>query len=350
MKNKEKDIYFLKIKQSKSYVKREFHYSDLKDFNLMYEKIINAITYIEKKTVENLNDYSPIIMLNHPEINKIYIYCKDQWDLYYKYNLIEECINNRTIKMELLKFKKEEKLISSSKLIIDNQNKIMKYIIKNIPLDLYLYTLINFFKERQEILKIYISYFINELINNDISLTPNIDDDNFDENININNLINNKESKKYINKKTVNNKNDMESNKQYYLHRKDFISILDERFKTFSKNQKSFEEIKKAFKEKDNPLSDLGIKEDYTYSTSLELKNDQSLEKMSLSNVKAENKNNILFTVLNPPPQYIKNLMNNDKYFNKFNKNEYYMGLEDYKDQLNREYMETLINNSKLNY
>ena len=343
MNNKEKDTYYLKIKQCKSFVKRDFHSSDLKDFNIMNGKIINAISFIEKQIVGKLNDYFVIIILNHPELNKIYIYCKEQWDLYYKYNIIEECINNRTLKMEsILKLKKEEKLISSTKLMRENRNAIMKYILKNLSLDLYLNSLLNFLKENQEIMQNFIKYFINEIINNDISLTPNIDDDNLEENINIDNIINNGENKKNINKKK-----DMEISEQYYLHKKDFISALDERFKTFSKNQKSFEEIVKTFKENDNKLSDIDIKETYVHQTNLQLNNNQSLGRMSLSNNdEDDNYKNILCTVLNPPPQYVQNLMNSDKYFKKFNKNEYYIGLEDYKDHLNREYMNILINNS----
>ena len=335
--------YYLKIQQCKSFVKREFQYSDLKDFNIMNAKIINAISFIETKIVDILNDYFPIIILNHPELNNIYIYCKEQWDLYYKYNIIEECINNRTLKMKsILKLKKDEKLLSSTKIMIENRNIIMKYILKRLPLDLYLNSLLNFLKENQEIMKNFIKYFINEIINNDISSTPNIVDDNLDENINIDSIINNGENKKNINKKK-----DMEISAQYYLHKKAFISALDERFKTFSKNQKSFEEIIKTFKENDNKLSDLDIKETYVHQTNLKLNNNQSLGRITLSNNdKDDNYKNILCTVLNPPHQYVQNLMNNDKYFKKFNKYEYYNGFEVYKDELNRKYMNIFINNS----
>ena len=336
-----KDINFLKTKQSKSYIKRDFHYSDLKDFDIMKGKIINTI--IEKEKEKHLNDYLPVIILNHPEINEIYIYCKEQWDIYYKFNLIEACISNKTLKIDFyLKLKKEV----STETMRENSTIIFKYILKNLPIDLYLNSLIHFLKDNTDILKNYELFLINELIKNDIT-TPNIVEDNLDENINIDTIINNgkKENKKNKIKNSIAEIN--EFNEQYYLHRKDFISILDERFKTFSKNQRSFEEIKKTFKEKDNILSDIEIKENYTHKTSLDLKNDQSLERMSLlSDDKDEINNNILFTVLNPPPQYVKNLMNNDKYFKKFNKDEYYIGLEDYKDQLNRDYMEMLSNNS----
>ena len=346
MKNKEqntkKDILFLKLKQNKSFIKREVYYSDLKDFDIIKERIINAIS--EKEKGKNLYNFFPVLILNHPEINEIYIYSKDQWDIYYKFNIIEECITNKTLKIDFYpKIKNEE--ISSEKIIRENNKIIFKYILQNLPLDLYLNILINFLKENNDILKSFELFLIDELIKNDISSTPNIVEDDLDENININSIINSggiEEDKKLKIKKSIIGINEI--NEQYYLHRKEFISILDERFKTFSKNQKSFEEIKKNFNEKNNYLSDIKIKEEYKHKTSLELKNDQSFDRMSLSDDKDEINNNILFTVLNPPSQYVKNLMNKDKFFKKFSKDEYYIGLEDYKDQLNREYMEIFRN------
>ena len=164
MKNKEsnikKDIYYLKLKQSKSYIKRDFQYSDLKNFDIIKGKIFNALKEEKKEKEKNKNDFFPILILNHPEIKEIYIYCKAQWDIYYKFNIIEECIVNRTLKIDFyLELKKEE--IPSAKIMRENNQIIFQYILKNLPLDIYLNSLINFLKENNDILKSYELFLIN---------------------------------------------------------------------------------------------------------------------------------------------------------------------------------------------
>ena len=54
------------------------------------------------------------------------------------------------------------------------------------------------------------------------------------------------------------------------------------------------------------------------------------------------NDNEILKTALNPPDDYVKKLMDNNNFFRKIEENEYYNGLEKYKDQLIRESMDAL--------
>jgi hypothetical protein len=362
--NTNKNIYYIKVMKynisnssnlsnsSNSVVlRREFDYSILNDYDKMYQKINNAIINIIKP--KTMNDSFPIIILNHPEIKDIYIYCKEQWNLLYKYNIIQECFNNKSLKIWfILEDQKNKELILSHKKIIDNKKEIMKYIIKNLSLDLYLNSLTNFLTIN-DLMRDYELYLLNDIINNDINPMTNNDKENLDENINIDKILNNKETNliKKI-KKMIRydkdyyiqlNKDNKDFN-NYYIHQSDFISILDERFKKFSKQLQSFIEIEKILKtdkEKDKSLSDIEQEERFSHKTSLDLKNDQSLEKMSLiSDDNSEINNNILLTVLNPPHQYVTNLMSNDKFFKKFNKNEYYIGIEDYKDNLNREYIE----------
>lgn len=336
--------YYCKLKKYGSpnsvAVKRKFELSDLKDFVAMNKIIKNAISNIIKKN--DINDY--ILVLTHPVIENIYIYNKEQWDLYYKYHLIEDCISNKSLKVEF----SLEKVNKENTILRENKKNIIQYIIKNLPLEIYFDCLIGFLKEKPEILKEYEIYFLNQIINKNImpiiSLTDSVDD-NLEENINIDKLSNNEKNQN--NKK---NNNNILRYEDFYIHRKDFIPILEERFKAFSKNQKTYEEIIKTFKsetEKDINLKDLELKEEYTHNTSLELNKDKSLGQISLlSNDNNEISNNILYTVLNPPHQYVTKMINEDKYFKKFDKNEYYIGLEDYKDKLNREYAEILIKNS----
>ncbi len=94
--NKKKNNFFVKLKgydkneKNTSILKREFDYKSLKNFDIMMNNFINLILEIRKKGYGNR---VPIIVNHHPEIGEIFIYSREQWDLYYKFNIIEDCIN-----------------------------------------------------------------------------------------------------------------------------------------------------------------------------------------------------------------------------------------------------------------
>lgn len=325
-------------------LKREFDYQYLKDYDKMMGSFVNLIFEIRKK---ECGDRIPIIVLNHPEINEIYIYTKEQWDLYFKFNIIQECFNNHVLKAEYILASKEEiqKTYTGINKLIENKKEIIKYIIKNIPLKMHLNIILSFFKENSEIAKTYEKYFLDKILNCDVNklnnsveneITKN-DDEILESNININNLKNeiNFEAKK---------ENKIHFDEEYYIHRKEFIQILDNQFEVFSKYQKSLDKINKILKEKENIISQNS--EINIHSTSVNFQKDTSFNNIGL------NDNNIdeeasLISVLNPPKQYIKDLLNDDKkFFKKLNKKEYFDGLIQYKDQLTRDFIQMFSKNT----
>lgn len=353
--SKNKDNYYLKVKEytkKNSYtLRREFDYSILNDYDKMSEKINNAIMDIKK--IKKLDGKFPIYILNHPEIQTIFIYNKKLWDFYFKSNLINECINNKILKIEYVLYnEKEAESIDRGQKILKNKKEIMKYIIKNISIDIYFNTFVKFLKQKKDIAKEYGQFLITEIISDNIKEKKDDDDFNIEENININSLIN----------ESIYNENEYEKQlnekfyKDFFLHSRDYCNIIDNKykeFKDFSSNKKSLEEIKKLFdeeelKDKDFDSSSLNLdKGTSSPNTSLNLQSSDSLNGISLlnDNNNITNKNEI-FSVLNPPDDYVKKLMNNDKLFKKINKNEYYSGIEEFKDIINRESILNLSKNS----
>ena len=339
--NKKKNNFFVKLKgydkneKNTSILKREFDYKSLKNFDIMMNNFINLILEIRKKGYGNR---VPIIVIHHPEIGEIFIYSREQWDLYYKFNIIEDCINNKKIlKAEYtLVFKEEMEKMSQN--IIDNKKCVIKYIIKNLPLKVHLNTILNFLKERKDIAKKYEKYLLEKLINYDINKLStsfenenNINNDNLDDNININSIIENFQEKKE-------NENQIKFYEDYYIHYKEFIQILDKQFEVFSKYQKTFNKIKNILDEEEK----IKEKEDNINNTNLNMKLDNTLRKIGIISDDNMNENINLYSVLNPPRNYVENLLNDEKYFKKLNKEEYNKGIEEYKDQLSRDLIQNL--------
>ena len=351
--NKNKENYFFKIKKHQDntgiMLRRDFEYSDLKNYDIMIQKIRNAILDIRKG--KPFEGRFPIIIMNHPKIEEIYIYSKENWDLYFKFNLIEECITNKTLKMEyfLLNEKNKDSLIKSKKEI--------KYIIQNLPLNIYFDILIKFFENRDSIMKEFIIYLIAELTKDDGGIVKNIikenkiqdfieeeqKDKNIEENININEIICNDKKDEKNNEKNIKKEKKVHINKDYLISKKEFISILKEQKKNYSNYENSFLKIKNIFEEDEE--KNKGLENKNIMQTNLILGSENSFDHLLKDEVDANNKT-ILMSALNPPKKYIENLMNSENFFKTFNKGEYYVGIEDYQDNLNRESLEIL--NSKI--
>ena len=72
------------------------------------------------------------------------------------------------------------------------------------------------------------------------------------------------------------------------------------------------------------------------------MKLDNTLRKIGIISDDNMNENINLYSVLNPPRNYVENLLNDEKYFKKLNKEEYNKGIEEYKDQLSRDLIQNL--------
>ena len=350
MENKESEakneIFMLKIKKYKKKIpfhRRDINSSILKDYDKISEEIKDEIKNREGETA--LNGGFPVLVIPHPEIKDIFIYSKEQWDLYYNYNIIEKCKSNKSLKIEYYFYKKKAKDETIVEKIKECKKSIIKHIIKIIPCDILFNILIKFLEKNTNFAEQFKEYMIIDLINN-YKKDEEDSNDSIDENININKIIN------YYDKKEVNQYIDYKKlekiYKGYYIDNNEFINLLNNKFNKISKFygfQKSFNEIK-IILNKDEEKSINKIKKNekdieqdkYTFQTNLDLKPGKSLENIINDNSSVNIiVDQVLQSALNPPSKYISNLMEDRNFFKKFNKEEYYRGLEDYKDTLNRE-------------
>lgn len=344
--SQKKELIYVKIRsaleETKPLIKRSLDHSYLSDFNKISALIKNAIINLEK-TIE-LKDFITVIILTHPILSDIYIYSKEQWILYYNFNIIEQCINNKTMKIEYKLLDKNTEL----KYFRKNKRKIIKYILQNIPLKLFNNIFLKFLKENEKIAKQFECFFTLELINENLEIynkketkdNNNLDD--FDSNLNINNIASNDETEessdiKFQKEKKVFSKLDEE----YLLHHNDFLNEIERRLNVFSAEQNNLFKIKEIIGHDDKNKIENNNCENKVLKTSLLLNLEGSISNMSLLEDdnfdNANSGSNVLLTQMNPPPDYIKKLLNDDNFFKQIDKNEYYNGYEFFKDGMNRE-------------
>ena len=350
MENKESEakneLFMLKIKKYQKKIpfhRRDINSSILKDYDKISNEIKDEIKNREGEKA--LNGGFPVLVISHPEIKDIFIYSKEQWDLYYYYNIIEKCKSKNSLRIEYYfynKLAKEEKIIEKIK---ECKKSIIKHIIKIIPCGILFNILIEFLEKNTNFAEQFKEYMIIDLINN---YKKNEEDSNDDinENININKIIN------YDNEKDVNKYIDHKKlekiYKGHYIDNNEFINLLNNKFNKISKLyefKKSFNDIKNILNEdeeknkKNLKKNEKDIEKDkHIFHTNVDLKYGKSLENIINDNSSVNIVDDqVLQSVLNPPSKYISNLMENGNFFKKFNKEEYYRGFEDYKDTLNRE-------------
>lgn len=365
--NQQKELYFVKIKSAQAnndiLIKRSIDYSYFSDFNLFISLIKSAILNLEKN--KKLEEYIIVLILNHPILKDIFIYSKEQWQLYYNFNIIDQCINNKNIKVKYDLLDKGTSLHSYKK----NKKNVIKYIMKNMNLSLFSKIFFKFLKEYEDISKKFQFFFIQELLNEvpeknknkkiRKKSSPNSDDDldlNF--NLNINNLINNEDKEGNSDgikdsKKSEEGKLYPKLDKEYLLHTIEFLNTLEEKFKNFSEKEKNMYKIKDILgeeEENDKIEKNKNIED----KTSIKMNLEDSFGNLSLleyeNNDSISKDNNVLLTVLTPPANYVKKLLNDDNFFKNIEKEEYYLGIEQFKDDMNRQlvnYSEYFLNQNQ---
>ena len=351
--NQKKELLYLKIKSiresNKPLVKRSLEYPYLNNYNKISSIMKNAISNLEKTI--NIEENNIIIIINHPVLSDIYIYSKDQWLLYYNYNIIEQCINNNILKIKYDLYDNNDSLKNMGK----NKKKVIKHIIQNISMKLFSKIFFNFLKENGEISKKFKNYFIAELLkekpekNKEKKTSKDLDFN--DLNLNINKKINNEETEESSTDLNENKKvkKEIKLDRDYFLHTVDFLKTLEEQFKSFSEKQENLNRIKELIGEEsdDYKIDNNNIQ----MKTSLKINLEDSLSFSNLSLFVEDNtnnnnnkENNVLLTQLTPPPGYFKKLLSDDNCFKSINKQEYYIGIEEFKDNINRQFLK----NSKL--
>ena len=212
--------------------------------------------------------------------------------------------------------------------------------------------LIRFLEENENFAEKLKEYLITDLINN-------YKKDEKDSNEN----IDEKETNKNINDYKELDK----IYKGYYIGNNEFINSLKNKLNKiskFEKYQKSFNAIKNILKVDEEKNEEEKRKEDknkeeknkkdidteqnkYTFKTSLDLQTGKSLVNLLGENSSVELNNDlVLQSVLNPPSSKFVSDLVRDNFFKKCNVEEYYKGIVEYKDQLNRESYLILTKNS----
>lgn len=344
-KNQRKEIYYLKIKNdlqdNKPWIKKALEYSCLSDFN-KFDAIIKNVIKNAQKSID-FQECIIVLILNHPVLKDIYIYTKEQWQLYYNYNIIEQCITNKILKVKYSLLVEKDSL----KYIKKNKKNVIKYIIQNIPLSLFSKIFFTFLKDNDEIAKKFEVFFIQELINetpekhNNKKKQKEIDIDDVDSNLNINSILNSKvyEERNFVTEEN-NSKLFPKIDKEYLLHTNDFLKTLENQFKILSEKQNNLNNIKEILGE-DSESSKIESEKDFELKTNLNLNFEVPKNSLSLfeDNIYENNdlEKNVLLTQMTPPPSYFKTLLNDDNFFKQPNKKEYYTGIEEFKDEMNRQ-------------
>ena len=311
--NLKKDKFYIKVKRYNKegpLARKEFSYSNLNNYKLVNEKVKEAIINIRRKKYGE--DHMVELILNHPKFKEIHFDSKEEWDLLFKYNIIEECINNDSLYLDFIIYNK------NTTKNYKNKEVIMKNIIQNIPTNTFFKFFINFLIKRN-LLKEFKESLIIDLIQNNIS-------------------------KKKEENNNSDNKN--EKAKEYFIDNKAFIDTLNKKLENISRNEKylnsfiKIQNILKDNKEKNENINKMNVDKNNS-KTYLNLTPNQLRTSMDIlfDDSLINNDNEILKTALNPPDDYVKKLMDNNNFFRKIEEDEFYNGLEKYRDQLNRESM-----------
>ena len=312
----------LKIKDNTSGGYKNIYYNDsliLTNFDKIYEQI-NKINELQTKKKEQF-----AIILEHPKIEIITIKNKEEWNFLYNYNIINECINKNKLKIN---HKKIGELMDK-----DNFNNIIKYIIEEkIPKSFYFNVLINFiiYKNYLEEFKL---YFLNELFNSDL--------DKLKDKVKINNNLIDKE----ITNKKENKDIQKTINKIQIPETIDFLNIFNRNYLNSFKFIDSIDNIKAIFNDKNDKNEEMKKKDPNKINKTM-IKNEINSDNDSNSSDNDEGpqnksnfncgiKNNLLLLESKAEE---KTYFDNNKKFKKFNKKEYYIGIEDFKDKLNRKF------------
>ena len=265
---------------------------------------INKIFQMKNELEEN--ELKPInIHLKHKDLKKIIIYNNDEWNFLYNYNIIHECISKNKLRLDY-EITDPNKIINEEKRQ-ENSFKIIQYIIKKIPQNFHLEIITKFLNSNKEIGELFKNFFINEIMN--ISYDEIMKKNKNNEKQKIDKLINNY-NENYIYKK---------ENKDYYIKSNEFIEMFNEQI--LNNNINIINGINNIIEEKNMDNQNI----------------EKNKYKHKINNPKfIINANNILLTKLNKKIEN-KNYLDENNYFKKLNINEYYCGIEEINDDINRE-------------
>ena len=146
-----------------------------------YNDICIQINKLIKKDIKYVKDLKPLIIyLKHPKNKEIAIYDKDGWNILYNYNIINECVNKNTLKIDYEEID-ESKDIKNNNLKEKNLNLILNNIMDKLPDNYYFHIICKFFSKNKYIEELFKQFFLKQVKESNINDIINIENENLKE-------------------------------------------------------------------------------------------------------------------------------------------------------------------------
>ncbi len=275
-----------------------YNSSTFKDISILqnYDFISNLNKNMNSNVQRNM-------ILHHPKLNMIQINNKQDWDFLIENNIINECIENIIIN--------KEKNIRRNILKINYANKntenrttkyidIVKYIINNYSFEKFITLLLNFIKSRKDVLTDFNFYIINDLLKlKDLQEKAEKNEENI------------------LSQEMVENKTNFESDL--------FLQNLENKFN-------EIKEMKKLYDTK----SDIYFEKKFDKNSNTTINTNNMTTQSDLYSKDKDNNIKSVFNIYKSSPDYYKIDSKNGNLFGMQNREEYYNGIDGFKDELKK--------------
>ena len=275
-----------------------YNSSTFKDISILqnYDFISNLNKNMNSNVQRNM-------ILHHPKLKMIQINNKQDWDFLIENNIINECIENIIIN--------KEKNIRRNILKINYANKntenrttkyidIVKYIINNYSFEKFITLLLNFIKSRKDVLTDFNFYIINDLLKlKDLQEKAEKNEENI------------------LNQEMVENKTNFESDL--------FLQNLENKFN-------EIKEMKKLYDTK----SDIYFEKKFDKNSNTTINTNNTTTQSDLYSKDKDNNIKSVFNIYKSSPDYYKIDSKNGNLFGMQNREEYYNGIDGFKDELKK--------------
>ena len=275
-----------------------YNSSTFKDISILqnYDFISNLNRNMNSNVQRNM-------ILRHPKLKMIQINNKQDWDFLIENNIINECIENIIIN--------KEKNIRRNILKINYANKntengttkyidIVKYIINNYSFEKFITLLLNFIKSRKDVLTDFNFYIINDLLKlKDLQEKAEKNEENI------------------LSQEMVENKTNFESDL--------FLQNLENKFN-------EIKEMKKLYDTK----SDIYFEKKFDKNSNTTINTNNMTTQSDLYSKDKDNNIKSVFNIYKSSPDYYKIDSKNGNLFGMQNREEYYNGIDGFKDELKK--------------
>ena len=275
-----------------------YNSSTFKDISILqnYDFISNLNRNMNSNVQRNM-------ILDHPKLKMIQINNKQDWDFLIENNIINECIENiiinkeKNIRRNILKINYENKNTENrTTKYID----IVKYIINNYSFEKFITLLLNFIKSRKDVLTDFNFYIINDLLKlKDLQEKAEKNEENI------------------LSQEMVENKTNFESDL--------FLQNLENKFN-------EIKEMKKLYDTK----SDIYFEKKFDKNSNTTINTNNMTTQSDLYSKDKDNNIKSVFNIYKSSPDYYKIDSKNGNLFGMQNREEYYNGIDGFKDELKK--------------